>query len=290
MTDSDELMPTAATPVARRTLLPGANDADRARPPAPARPPVRPAVPDDGDDKVMSLVDHLSELRRRVAISVLAILVGTSIGFFVSPQIITLLKAQLPTTDPLFFTQLGGAFFVTLRIAIIVGISIASPIVLWQLWLFISPGLTPRERRAARPWVPLAVVFFLLGVSVAYFTLPYAATFLLGFQSADLQPLLTAESYFAFVTTLFVAFGAVMEFPIALVLLSKLGILSVDRLRASRRYVMLGIVLFAVVITPGGDPVSPVAMAGVMYVLYEITIVILRRSSTALPEDGWGQR
>lgn len=286
MTDSDELLPAATTPVPRRALLPGANEDDAviAPPTGAGRPPVN-----AGDEKVMSLVDHLSELRRRVAISVLVILVGTAIGFLVSPQIVTLLKSQLPTQGPLIFTQLGGAFFVTLRIAVIVGIALASPVVLWQVWLFISPGLTPRERRAARPWVPLAIVFFLLGVSVAYFTLPYAATFLLGFQSADLQPLLTAESYFAFVTTLFVAFGAVMEFPIALVLLSKLGILSVERLRASRRYVMLGIVLFAVVITPGGDPVSPVVMAGVMYLLYELTILILRRSGTPARDDGWDE-
>jgi sec-independent protein translocase protein TatC len=274
MTDSEELLSTAATPIPRRALLPSPADGDIAPPIRPSGPSPAPA----GEDKVMSLVDHLSELRRRVFISVLAVLVGTALGFAAAPSIITLLADQIPNTDALFFTQLGGAFFVTLRIAVIVGVAVASPIVLYELWAFISPGLTPHERRAARPWVPMAILFFLLGVSVAYVTLPYAATFLLGFQSQDLRPLITAENYFAFVTTLFVAFGAVMEFPIALVLLSKLGILSVERLQASRRYVMLAIVLFSVVITPGGDPVSPMIMSGVMYVLYELTIQLLKRA------------
>jgi len=282
MTDSNDLLPTAASPIPRRALLPSPGDG--AVPPFGS--PLSP-VP-TGDEKVMSLIDHLSELRRRVFICVLAVLAGTGIGFAVTPRVITLLRSQIPTTDPLFFTQLGGAFFVTLRIAVIVGVALASPIVLYQLWAFISPGLTDRERRAARPWMPMAILFFLLGVGVAYFTLPYAATFLLSWQSEDLQPLLTAEDYFAFVTTVFVAFGAVMEFPIALVLLSKLGILSVERLQASRRYVMLGIVLFAVVITPGGDPVSPMVMSGVMYLLYEFTIQVLRRTGRDERPSAWG--
>jgi sec-independent protein translocase protein TatC len=271
-------------------MIPAPPSAPPAGPPRPVPGGLRPLA---GDDKVMSLVDHLSELRRRVAISVLFIVLGTAVGFYFAPQIISLLKTQIPTGVPLYFTGLGGAFFVTLRIAVIVGFGLASPMVLYQLWAFVAPGLTPRERTAARPWVPLAIVFFLLGVSVAYLTLPYAAAFLLGFQSEDLKPLLTAENVFGFVTTMFLGFGAVMEFPIALVLLAKLGILSVERLRASRRYVLLGIVVFSVVITPGGDPVSPTVMAAVMYLLFELTIVLLGRGrrqagapdTTEIPDD-----
>ena len=107
-------------------------------------------------------------------------------------------------------------------------------------------------------------------------TLPFAVAFLAGFQipgKLDLLP--SAEAYFGFVTMLFLVFGAVMEFPIVLVLLSKLGIVKPEKLRASRRYVLLGIVIFAVVITPGGDPISPLVMSAVMYVLYEFTIFML---------------
>ena len=118
----------------------------------------------------------------------------------------------------------------------------------------------------------------ILGAAVAYVTLPYAIAFLTGWNIegiAETTP--SAESYYGFVTTIFLLFGAVMEFPIVLVLLAKLGILSVDKLKTSRKMVVLGITVFAVVATPGGDPISPLVMAGTMYVLYEFTIWMLSR-------------
>lgn len=226
----------------------------------------------------MSLVEHLSELRLRVFICVVAVLLGAIFGFYISPALIDLLRA--PVGEPLVTTTVGGAFFLRLKIGLIVGAALASPIVLYQLWAFVSPGLTPTERRAARPWVPLVIVFLLLGVGVAYLTLPYTVGFLLSFTiPGAIEPLITAESYFGFVTTMFLAFGLVMQFPIVLVLLSKLGIVSPARLRSSRRYVFLGIFVIAVVVTPGGDPVSPIIMAAVMYPLYELTIRLVSRTS-----------
>jgi sec-independent protein translocase protein TatC len=242
-----------------------------------------PARPPGDDGAVMSLVDHLSELRRRLVISVLAVAVGTVIGFILAPRIIFLLVQPLPT-QRVVFTGLGGAFFLQVKVAAFVGIALAIPVVLWQLWKFVSPGLTARERRMARPWVPLTVVFFAAGVAVGYVVLPYTAAFLLGFQTPELQALITADEYFGFVTLMFAAFGIVMQFPVALVLLSKMGIVDVNRLRRSRRYVFLGIFLFAVVITPGGDPVSPTVLGSVMYVLFEFTILLLRRGASETDE------
>jgi sec-independent protein translocase protein TatC len=152
------------------------------------------------------------------------------------------------------------------------------PVLLYQAWQFIAPGLTAQERRMARPWIPLALLFFALGVAVAYFVLPFAAAFLLGFTTPDLQPLITATSYFEFVTTMFLAFGLVMEFPIVLFGLSRVGIATSARLRASRRYVILGIALFAAVVTPGGDIVSPLTLGLTMFILYELTIFFIRRT------------
>jgi sec-independent protein translocase protein TatC len=124
----------------------------------------------------------------------------------------------------------------------------------------------------------MTVIFFLLGTVVAWVTLPYAVGFLLGFEiEGALVALPSAEAYFSFVTFLFLVFGLVMQFPIVLVFLDRLGILDVDQLRAMRRYVLLGVVIFAVVITPGGDPFSPIVLAGTMYMLYEFTILLLRR-------------
>lgn len=239
-----------------------------------------------GEEKVMTLVEHLAELRRRLAISIMAVLLGTAVGFVLAERIIRLFVEFLAGNQVQFLT-LSGGFFLQLRIALVVGVLLALPIILYQLWAFVSPGLTEAERRAARPWIPLTIVFFALGEIVAYVTLPYAVTFLEGFALPDVAPSRpSAEAYFGFLLTVFLVFGAVMQFPIALVLLSKLGIVTVDRLRASRRYVALAIVVFAVVVTPGGDPVSPLVMTGVMYLLYELTIVLLRRGERGAAARG----
>ena len=236
---------------------------------------------DSGSEKVMTLVEHLTELRRRIIIGLLAIGIGTVIGFVLAPDAIRILKAPIP--QPLYFTAPGGALFLQLKLALMIGLALGSPIVLWQVWAFVSPGLTPHERRLARPWIPLAVLFLVAGIGLAYFILPYAATFLLSFEIPDvIEPLITADAYFGFVTTMFLAFGLVMQFPIVLVLLSKVGLVTADQLRRGRRYVFLGIFVLAVVVTPGGDPFSPTIMALVMYPLYEVTIRLVSRSERRL--------
>lgn len=241
------------------------------------------------DPSVMSLVDHLAELRRRLAICIAAILVGGIVGFWLAPQIITILADPLPVRESgtkVQFLTVSGGFFLFMKIAIVIGILLSLPILLYQLWAFVSPGLTDKERRAALPWIPAAVVFFFLGSVVAYVTLPYAISFLTSWNVTGIaETVPSAEAYYGFVTMIFLLFGAVMEFPIVLVLLNRLGILSIERLKSSRRIVLMGVVVFAVIATPGGDPVSPVVMAGTMYLLYEATIWLLARSGTRGPAD-----
>jgi sec-independent protein translocase protein TatC len=124
----------------------------------------------------------------------------------------------------------------------------------------------------------MTVVFFLIGTAVAWVTLPYAVGFLIGFEiDGSMTALPSAEAYFSFVTIMFLLFGLVMQFPIVLIFLDRLGILNVDQLRAMRRYVLLGVVIFAVVVTPGGDPISPIVLSATMYVLYEFTIFMMQR-------------
>jgi sec-independent protein translocase protein TatC len=228
---------------------------------------------------VMPLVDHLAELRRRIIWSVVAIAIGSAIGFYAGPPIITFLSEPLKglTKGPLFFTSMGDPFAIRIRIAL-VGIILSMPVLLWQLWRFISPGLTPKERRTILPWIPAALLFFALGVAIAYVILPFAAQFLLSFQTEDLQALLTVREYFDFVTTLFLAFGLLMEFPIILVGLSRVGIVTSQRLRRARRVVILGIAVFAAVVTPGGDPISPSVLGITMYILFELSVIVIRRS------------
>ena len=274
---------------------------------------------------VMPLVDHLAELRRRIIWSVLAIGVGGIVGFWFGEAIIAFLTAPLPANVPRIVTGLGDAFAIRIRIAlvvgvilampvilwhvwrfvapgltpterravlpwipaalfffvlgvsIVIGVILAMPVVLWHLWRFISPGLTPSERRTALPWIPVALGFFVIGVTIAYVILPFASAFLLGFQTDQLQVILDIRSYFDFVTTLFLAFGILMEFPILLVGLSRVGIVTSERLRRSRRFVILGIAIFSAVVTPGGDLVSPTVLGVTLYVLFEVTTFVIRR-------------
>lgn len=240
-------------------------------------PPTEPPAGGEGGS-VMSLVDHLAELRNRIIWSILAVGVGAIVGFAFGEPIIAFLRSPLPIETPLVFTSIGDPFAIRIRIAIVVGIILAMPVILWNVWRFVAPGLTTSERRAILPWIPAALVFFIVGVSIAYAVLPFAATFLLSFQTADLQPLLTAREYFDFVSTLFLAFGLLMEFPILLVGLSRVGIVTSDRLRRSRRVIVLGIAVFAAAATPGGDLVSPAILGLTLYLLFEGTIVVIRRS------------
>ena len=261
-------------------VVPAAGTLDRSPgasgPPPASAPDVNapmPAAPEA--ETVMSLVDHLSELRRRIFKVIAAIGVGAAVGFFFVPNLISALTTPLGGR-PLYFTSPGEAFFIQVKLALVIGVILGMPVTLYQLWAFISPGLTREERRLARPWVPVALVFFAVGVTVAWVILPFAMGFLLGFQTPNLQALITADNYFGFVGTLFLAFGLTMEFPIVLVLLSKVGIISSVRLSSSRRYVVLGIAIFAAVVTPGGDIVSPIVLGVTMYLLYELSIVLVR--------------
>ena len=226
----------------------------------------------------MSLTGHLTELRNRLLWTILAIAIGASIGFAFGEQLITLLRSALPPDVKLIQIELGDGFAIRLQIAFVVGVILAMPVILWHLWRFVAPGLTSSERRAVLPWIPMALVFFVLGVSVAYVVLPFAATFLLSFVPAGVDRTINIRSYFDFMSSLFLAFGVLMEFPILLVGLSKVGIVTSDRLRRSRRMTILGIAVFSAVVTPGGDLVSPFVLGLTLYVLYEGTAVFVRRS------------
>src|SRR5262245_49102228 len=240
--------------------------------PAPQQPTAQP-----GDESVMSLVDHLSELRTRLFRSIIAVAIGSTVGFYFATNIRLILQAPLGPI-PLQVLGVGDAFFIQVKISLVVGIILAMPVLLYQIWAFVSPGLTPSERKTVRPWIPLALLFFAIGVVVAYAVLPYAIAFLFSFTGEKLEARPAAGQYFDFVTTLFLVFGLIMEFPILLYGLSRVGIVTSERLTSSRRMVILGIAIFAAVATPGGDLVSPFVLGITMYVLFELTVLAIKRS------------
>lgn len=244
-------------------------------PPQPAPGPSPTAAPAE-DGKVMSLVDHLTELRNRLFKVLLTVAVFSVVGGVFSSQIIALLAA--PAGGKLLNLGPGDAFAITLRVSIVTGIVLSMPVLLYQLWAFVAPGLTAKERKAIRPWIPLALLFFAGGVALAYFVLPYAMNFLFSFATGTFENVPAAGPYFDFVTTMFLGFGIVMEFPIVLFALSRVNIVTSQRLAAARRYVILGIVIFAAVATPGGDLVSWAALTLTMYGLFEVTVWFIRRT------------
>lgn len=226
----------------------------------------------------MPLVDHLAELRNRVIWSVLAVVVGGAIGFYFADPIVVFLRQPLPPDIPLVILDISDGFAIQLQISLVVGIILAMPVILWHLWRFIAPGLTASEQRAVLPWIPVALLFFAMGVGIAYVILPYATTFLLSFLQEGAQPTINIRSYFDFVTTLFLAFGLIMQFPILLIALSRVGIVTSERLRRARRVVILIIAIAAAVLTPGPDIVSPMVLGLTLFLLYEGTVWFIRRT------------
>jgi sec-independent protein translocase protein TatC len=224
---------------------------------------------------VAPLAEHLRELRRRVAFGAAAILIGAIVSFANADALIALLR--LPLGDAkLYFIGVGDAFGVRMQLSLIGGLALSMPVLLWQGWAFVSPGLTAGERRSARPWIPLALLLFVIGISVAWVVLPFAVGFLLSFQSDDLVPLIAADRYFAFVGSLMLVFGLAAEYPILLVFLSRVGLLGSAKLRKWRRGAIVGIVIVSAMATPGTDLVSPIVLGAVLTALYELSILLIR--------------
>ncbi|MEX2547663.1 MAG: twin-arginine translocase subunit TatC [Chloroflexota bacterium] len=242
-------------------------------------PSVGQAVPPDDPPPgsgVMTLVEHLTELRNRIIKSVLAVAIGSVAGFYFNRQIRDFLLLPLPGHQVQVLNP-GDAFSITLRIGIISGVILAMPVILYQVWGFVAPGLTPQERRAFRLWIPVSLVFFGIGVLLAWFVLPIAVSFLLSFTDESLRANLAAGPYFDFVGTLFLGFGVAMQYPVVLYGLARVGIVSSAQLRAWRRYVILIVFIVATALTPP-DAFSDLMLGAVMYGLYELTILAIRRS------------
>ena len=237
----------------------------------------------------MTLVEHLEELRARITKSLIAIVVGGVIGWFLYGPVIQLLlnpycdyiktlpKNSQPTNGcHLYFLGAIDGVLIKLKVVLFIGLALALPYVLYQLWGFIVPGLTRRERRMAIPFVITSTILFLLGCLFAYVTLPKALQFLLGFSGPEFAPLLTGDKFLGFVIIVALAFGLSFEFPIILVFLAIVGVLPSRKLRDWRRPAYLFIAVFAAVVTPSADPYTMCAMMFPMMLFYEGAILVAR--------------
>jgi sec-independent protein translocase protein TatC len=229
----------------------------------------------------MTLVEHLAELRRRLLISVIAVVVGAIVCFIFSSSIISFLvhyykAASHGRQKQLIFTGPLDAFLVRLKVATYGGVALAVPVWMWQLWRFVTPGLHENEKRYAVPFIVSTVLLFALGGWVALLTLTKALEFLINVGGTSLQPLLAADKYLSLVGLMVVAFGLAFEFPVVLMFLLIARVLTTAQLRRWRRGAIVTIVVFAAVITPSQDPYSLFFMAIPMYVFYEASILIGR--------------
>jgi sec-independent protein translocase protein TatC len=228
------------------------------------------------DEATMSLVEHLEELRRRIIVVAIAILVAAVAGFFVADSLIAFVREPLPDGAELIQTGVAEAFGVQIQMALMTGLALAMPVVLYQVWAFVTPGLTRSERRLVWPLLVVAVLLFVAGLALGYLLIPLAVTFLLDFSLPDVQPLLSLSDYIGFVTTFLLAFGIALEFPVVMYLLARLGILSYAFLSRRRRSVLVLIIAFAIVITPGDIVIGSATLAIVMYGLFEATLQLIR--------------
>ncbi|MEM7287904.1 MAG: twin-arginine translocase subunit TatC [Actinomycetota bacterium] len=230
----------------------------------------------------MSLVEHLTELRTRIIRSVIAIAIGAIIGWFLYiPVLDFILEPYCETLDQacadgqatLRIDEPLEGLSTRMTVAGYIGIMLAVPVWLWQAWRFISPGLYPHERRHGVTFVGLGVLLFAAGASLAYWTLPRALEFLTEIGGEDLVTEFRARAYIEFIIKMMLAFGLGFEFPLVLVFLQILGVVNHQALARQRRLALVGIVILVAVITPSGDPISLVALAGPMYLFYEGAII-----------------
>ena len=170
-------------------------------------------------------------------------------------------------------------------VSIYSGVALAVPVLLWQAWQFISPGLLKDERRYGAAFVFFGVILFIGGCSLAFWTLPKALTFLMEIGGEDLITEFRARAYISFIIKMMLAFGIGFEFPLVLILLQKLEILSHATLRKNWRYAVVGIVVLVAVITPSGDPISLLALAVPMYLFYEFSVLYGRLREKKLKKE-----
>jgi sec-independent protein translocase protein TatC len=229
------------------------------------------------DEKKIPFTGHLEELRRRLIVCFSAVGIGFVLSYGFKEKLFQILTRPLisvmKTGDKLIFTGLPEAFFTYLKVAFLSGIILATPIIFYEFWMFVAPGLYNKEKRLMFPIVFLSTLFFVGGSFFGYFIVfPYGFKFFLGFASETIQPLPSMREYLSFASKLLLAFGLVFELPLVITFLAKLGIVSVSFLKKNRKYALLLFFVGAAILTPP-DVVTQVMMALPLMVLYEISIV-----------------
>jgi sec-independent protein translocase protein TatC len=251
----------------------------------------------------MTFFEHLSELRKRIIHSLYAIGIGAFIGVYIAPKIIRfinepILKAlhQSGFDSRLYYSHPAGALNLVITLGVYIGIVLASPVVLYQIWLFVAPALYKHERSAVTGFLFSTVFLFLAGIAFGYFvTLPYVLKFLIGFQKfgGSVAPLISINEYFDLILMILLGLGLVFELPILIFFLSLFGIVTPQFLWKNFRYAILIIAVVAAVITPTPDAQTMLIFMAPMVLLYFVGIgvsaAVVRKRNKRLAEEAAGQ-
>ncbi|MCB9799832.1 MAG: twin-arginine translocase subunit TatC [Candidatus Omnitrophica bacterium] len=222
---------------------------------------------------------HLEELRSRLIKSFVLFLIIAAGAYFFSDTLLEFFTEPLRRIHQsgLYFHKPYDAFLIHLQIAALTGLIISSPFLFLQAWLFVAPGLYEKEKKSVYPVIFISTVLFLTGVCFAYYmVIPWGLQFLLSFQTEMLQPLLSVDEYFSFLIGMIVAFGLLFNFPVIVVGIVKLGIMSADDLARARKGIVVIIFILAAVLTPSPDPLSQLMLAAPLLILFEVSLIAAR--------------
>jgi len=227
-------------------------------------------------DQKQTIIEHLEDLRKAIIISFAAIIIAAFACFYYSEQILAVITLPLRSLNQkMIVTGVTEAFFVKLMLSFYAGFVLSFPIVSWAIWRFIKPALYPSERKYVYIFFPVTILLFAGGVLFSYFgILRLVLNFFIYIAGANLTPMFKVDQYVSFVTAFTLPFGIVFEMPVVVFVLTKLGFLRYETLAKNRKYALLIIVILAAALTPGPDPFSQMMMAGPVYLLYEISIIV----------------
>lgn len=222
----------------------------------------------------MSIIAHLTELRKRLIRSLIAIGIGSCVAYYFIEDIMHILTGP---AGKLYYMQPAEAFFTYIKVAVFVGFLLALPIVLYQIWRFILPALIGMERYLISVIVPISLILFMAGLAFSFFfVMPAGIKFLMGFSTEELQPMFSLKQYFDFVIAFLLPFGFIFEMPLAIILLAKVGIINSKFLAKQQRLVIFLTFVIGAIISPTPDVFSQSMIAIPMILLYEISYVIVR--------------
>ncbi len=233
----------------------------------------------------MSFLDHLEELRSRIIKSLFSIIILSIVAYLFSERLLNFILHPLPGDQAVYFLSPTEAFSTRIKISLIAGIIVSVPVIFYNLWKFVVPGLFAKEVKLVIPVVLSSTIFFLIGAAFCFIlVLPMSIKFLMDFGTGKLKPMIQIKEYISFVCYMSLAFGAVFELPIISFFLGRIGIINARTLIKGRKYAVLIILIVAAIITPTPDVFTQLMLAVPLYFLYEVSIIVLKITAKKKPQ------